>query len=686
MTQANPPTITSDYPPGTLDHASKLKSDFDSVYEYLLDVGSAPSKPPGSQSSDIIEGVVKDGLKQCLKEIKASKGFRKKVRKAVLRIMRQESALNHPSEGKTIERLEKIFNSLYWGFDDLYTKLQSLQEVDQEGSEYSDLNSETHQKHQYIPEVNGYGPISELVEQVRNWPNDLRAERHRSDTAPHRLQYRASGQAREKHVADSRRSLQPQDSGSFDYSLQQGRYLYKIEANAKIYEPSILAHLQAMNHEELIAVVSSAINRVKDQGYPTIAIHSISKPVVMRNGYFRVYLHSETPFEPPALGLFKDPNMEYREFFQTTPTWTKFIELATIDTQPYKVLVKGLRSKRVRLNTKEDKSRAVEELIINNGAAIKSLSLGAFADIRYWTEATVDPADYSVLILFNSIAQANDVLDHGLYWDGMHHICVMQCADQLLHRCSNCQMYGHDVTCCDHYKCCERCGLNHGYELCTADARCCAVCAGAHRTDSEGCPVRQAVQVQIDHLRFSYISGAPPKPTEAPPRMPRQHRMFSPPRISHNSPLSRSTFNQDFGVREKPQNSNRARIILQEINDYKAELRDKQADKISFECDTDENDNVMKKVSELHSQANALQAAAQRPRPQHSPDQANQGQRGRRNNGISYRNTSHSRSTKPMHQNAKKRSAPRHFMSGGLLDGRNKRQRTGHNSQSIQKP
>lgn len=239
----------------------------------------------------------------------------------------------------------------------------------------------------------------------------------------------------------------------------------------------------------------------------------------------------------------------------------------------------------MRLDEARFKTRVIEQLVgLNPSTLTTRTKADAIQDIRWLTKSLEGKAVAHVVIHLRSVQQANQVLASGLSWDGTHHVCEIQGADQLLKRCNNCQEYGHYITTCFNPTRCKRCGGQHNTNDCRRYSNACPVCSGSHHALSGQCPIRATVLDEIRQMRFPHFNF--PQVVENHPAQGSTSSRFVPassrhlcPRISGSPPVQTEDIQRDFRVTDKAVPSALA------TEDFNYELGDIQSQILALQAD-----------------------------------------------------------------------------------------------------
>ena len=159
----------------------------------------------------------------------------------------------------------------------------------------------------------------------------------------------------------------------------------------------------------------------------------------------------------------------------------------------YTVEVKNVKS--VVLQNRKQKAALITDLVKGNVRAIPSLHIDIVKDIRFSRRSSRLELD-----LLNP-AIANEVISHGVEWEGAHHSCEVH-DPSFFDRCGCCQDYGHRINTCSKPPRCGKCSLAHYTRVCKSTVVHCALCDEYHKVASSQCRVKRARAFEKSKARF----------------------------------------------------------------------------------------------------------------------------------------------------------------------------------------
>ena len=167
----------------------------------------------------------------------------------------------------------------------------------------------------------------------------------------------------------------------------------------------------------------------------------------------------------------------------------------------FRIALTELEIDSMNIATRKGKAEVISELIDLNDYRLSSLQ--GYSDIvnLAWKPQSKPKRSTSLLIEFSNRQLANQVLQQGLTWQGIIHMCQMVDTGTSLHRCGTCQAYGHrnEGKCFAPY-CCGTCAEAHPTKQCKSRNKRCALCGGPHPAKYTKCPVKIA---EMKKIRFT---------------------------------------------------------------------------------------------------------------------------------------------------------------------------------------
>ena len=508
------PRLTKKNPKTPLYHVATLKHDFDLVYEFLLDADQYNKQDKKRNFKENVAKAFQNQIEwpKFLKgESNARKSRRQRVRRAVSKAILREDVYQHLGPSKMVKQYEKLFNSLYWSFSELHSKLVEPENEASEEAEADPLDVATPTERAKARKDASYH--SQDVRALGNIDKECKSV----DALLSRTAMRATREGQKDPVPEDSHPAKKQDEQQQSLpEINNGLIRERLHSNEKFrregcsapghrtevrtgsFNRAVLIHLKHMLQDQLTTVVQSALANVANHKDYAKDISSVSHPVVLRSGHIRMCVHSEKPLSQQQLEFFQEDAFQNRIPKASTMTWVNLIEMAAMEKPPFRVKIWSVKTEELPLHDAHHKMRTMRKLFELNPSTFQSMSdFGEFLDI-YWYES-------SPVAVLASRELANKILDNGLLYNNWKYNCGIDGADELLARCFNCQEYGHHFTACDNPTCCSRCGLSHSVAACKSLEPSCPVCREPHMADNDECIARRGIQDQIKNMRFPSI-------------------------------------------------------------------------------------------------------------------------------------------------------------------------------------
>ena len=166
----------------------------------------------------------------------------------------------------------------------------------------------------------------------------------------------------------------------------------------------------------------------------------------------------------------------------------------------YTIEVKNITLEMVGLRDRKQKAAVITKLVKQNVTAIPSLHIDIVKDIRFSRRTTNDNS-HALVLDFSNPATANDVISHGLQWQGELYSCEVF-DRKFFDRCGRCQTYGHHADSCSGFLRCGNCTGPHRTRFCTSSLRRCALCDEPHRSNYPRCRARRIRVLDKINARF----------------------------------------------------------------------------------------------------------------------------------------------------------------------------------------
>lgn len=200
----------------------------------------------------------------------------------------------------------------------------------------------------------------------------------------------------------------------------------------------------------------------------------------------------------------------------------------------YLVEVKDVDLEMVDLQDRKRRAAMITDLVKKSVTTIPSLHIDVVKQICIYRRTTRDNTKALVLYFSNPVT-ANEVISHGLQWQGRWHPCEVY-DPKFLDRCGRCQIYGHHAPECREPPRCGTCAGPHGTKLCISKFSKCASCDGPHTSSSSRCPAKRGrildklnarFPTRQDHQPFAIPTAEPeasrPSLSSPAPNLPNPH-------------------------------------------------------------------------------------------------------------------------------------------------------------------
>ena len=259
-----------------------------------------------------------------------------------------------------------------------------------------------------------------------------------------------------------------------------------------IWRRSVLQHLNAISKEDFLSTVESAFQRASPHSDSSRALMCISRATITDSGNVQVSMHTK---DPKVLDtLTEDLITEWARILQNE---------AEQSGKVFEVLVPNFPASPTDLQDSDHKTGIIERIVRDNTFRIPSLNQDGIHDIQLAESDGEGSRGVAIVLIFNSCPLANNIIEHGLVWNGEHHRCEALGASESLDRCERCQLYTHTTNSCTNTVRCGKCAEPHFTRFCQSIIFTCAVCSGPHPAYSVGCPARNAARGEIENFRFA---------------------------------------------------------------------------------------------------------------------------------------------------------------------------------------
>lgn len=321
--------------------------------------------------------------------------------------------------------------------------------------------------------------------------------------------------------AMSKRRLEQDRTGDYGtdavgYNVYEPADLYfgKQDLNArcvflKIGKQAVVNRLFNMPVEVLMRKVQAAVIQkgqlVGDRRFPSIE-HFVGSEL-LDDGNIELWAISADEYD------FRTAEGDAFDGLHEMPFWDQdilasFASHVTEQSEIYQVEVRDINLEMMDLRHRKRKAALITDLVKQNVAAISSLHIDVVKNVLLDRRTTYDDSQALILCFSNPIT-ANEVISHGLQWQGRLHPCEVH-DPKLLDRCGRCQVYGHQDHDCPGPLRCGTCTGQHHTKLCTSESLRCALCDGPHRSRSSRCPAKRARVLDKLNARFPTGQGHQP--------------------------------------------------------------------------------------------------------------------------------------------------------------------------------
>ena len=269
---------------------------------------------------------------------------------------------------------------------------------------------------------------------------------------------------------------------------------FSTTVNLEIENQASVNRLDEMTAPELSSCLSwSLINLLHEQQLSS-RIVDISGINLLDNGDLRVVMHAETH--------------EVLQLIIDSADWSQKLEKALVCWQvpTYKVKMHSMEINSLKFKNRKEKAAIIKQLAEANRATSEVKPI--IRDIR-WSQYSLPRVAASLIVELLDPEQATRALDRGLCWQKKRHGCERE-DNCRIDRCTRCQGYGHLWRKCSAPYRCGRCAEQHGTRTCKSNTVKCASCGSGHRASKRNCPNRAKARRSLGFLKEIASQGIKP--------------------------------------------------------------------------------------------------------------------------------------------------------------------------------
>ena len=301
--------------------------------------------------------------------------------------------------------------------------------------------------------------------------------------------------------------------------------------NLQITNQARVTILENMQPSEILQLATSSLERTLVQSPQLRQNLQISTADLLASGDVRVLLKSTTPTVPLSSNDFN--------------AWHQEIQRALAVRQNlYKVWTEHALLKDIEIGSRLQKAASIKQIIDANLQQSPSRpTLDGLVDIEWW-KASPSDTEPAVLLSFSNPQQANQILDHGIHWQGMSYICKPLEGGTETIRCKRCQSYGHSKVSCRAPIKCGICSELHETKGCVSKSRKCANCGWPYVASHKRCPVKRSWLNERGPFGFQESPAANDREDRIPANTTRLDP--TPPRLDHTGTVDAVNCSQEL--------------------------------------------------------------------------------------------------------------------------------------------
>lgn len=187
------------------------------------------------------------------------------------------------------------------------------------------------------------------------------------------------------------------------------------------------------------------------------------------------------------------------------PSWDQeiiaiFASQVTEQSHIYRVEMRDANLDVLDLRRRKRRAEVITELVKHNVAVIPSLHIDVVKNVIPKRRAKKN-ISRALILCFSNPFTANEVVSHGLQWQGSLHSCEVH-DPKFFDRCGRCQLFGHHKHDCQEPFRCAKCTGQHQTQLCTSNVERCALCDAPHWAGGSQCSARRARKLEKPNARF----------------------------------------------------------------------------------------------------------------------------------------------------------------------------------------
>lgn len=190
----------------------------------------------------------------------------------------------------------------------------------------------------------------------------------------------------------------------------------------------------------------------------------------------------------------------------------------------YDVAMSKVDIRMLSFENRKEKSAIIRQLADANPAIREVNGVQPMIGNICWSRKSLGRLERVLIVKFLDPEQATQALVHGLYWKTERHGCERADHSRTIVRCSNCQDYGHRYTECSAPIRCGKCAEQHPTVTCTSRRVKCASCGGGHFAGRRKCPAKRKARKDLGFLNeaASQATRSTTKAQVTPPKPVRQ--------------------------------------------------------------------------------------------------------------------------------------------------------------------
>lgn len=249
-----------------------------------------------------------------------------------------------------------------------------------------------------------------------------------------------------------------------------------------------IEHQASVNRLVDMECLSSSIRKFLCEQHLSPPSLRISSTSLLVNGDIKVLMHAKT-------------RGALRRILNST-SWDQRYESTLIGSPipTYKVRMHNVNVNSLTFQNRTEKSMIIRQLADANRAISQVSGVKPIIrDIR-WSQYSLPKETASLVVEFLDPKQATQALVHGLCWQQRRHGCDGLDPKHRLLRCIRCQDYGHLFEKCSAPHRCRKCAEPHSTSTCQSNKVKCAFCGGGHYAGKNQCPAKAKARRSVGFL------------------------------------------------------------------------------------------------------------------------------------------------------------------------------------------